>query len=250
MARLEDTRNAGICLRAQSEVPVDLLTHHVTTGFLNISEATLRKLAKSQDWSEFGSLSGVPEEMSLVAHCMLNLSPGMLKEDFVDRVLAREQSQKYAIDFLEEDMAALIRDTMEPEDQEKALNAVRPDVKDKSLLRDSAGKVFDHAIKRLPKNKRDQGDATRKEFPETRHEEIPRSWEAGPEYFCQTHVFSRWNLEGVLAHIGPRIHRSVQWPMEIELSPAWNESHPIYFVDCCGRPEGRRHSDSAAMGLV
>lgn len=164
MARLEDTRNAGICLRAQSEVPVDLLTHHVTTGFLNISEATLRKLAKSQDWSEFGSLSGVPKEMSLVAHCMLNLSPGMLKEDFVDRVLAREQSQKYATDFLEEDMAALIRDTLEPEDQEKALNAVRPDVKDKSLLRDSAGKVFDHAIKRLPKNKRDQGDATRKEF--------------------------------------------------------------------------------------
>ena len=164
MARLEDTRNAGICLRAQSEVPVDLLTHHVLNGFINIGEATLRKLAQSQDWSEFGSLSGVPEEMSLVAHCMLNLSPGMLKEDFVDRVLAREQSQKYADDFLEEDLAALIKDTMLPADQEKALHAVRPSVKDKSQLRDSAVKVFDHAIKRLPKEKRLEGDAVRKEF--------------------------------------------------------------------------------------
>ena len=175
MARLEDTRNAGICLRAQSEVPVDLLTHHVLNGFINIGEATLRKLAQSQDWSEFGSLSGVPEEMSLVAHCMLNLSPGMLKEDFVDRVLAREQSQKYADDFLEEDMAALIKDTMLPADQEKALHAVRPSVKDKSQLRDSAVKVFDHAIKRLPKEKRLEGDAVRKEF---QKQDMKRSREA------------------------------------------------------------------------
>ena len=175
MARLEDTRNAGICLRAPSEVPVDLLTHHVLNGFSNIGEATLRKLAQSQDWSEFGSLSGVPEEMSLVAHCMLNLSPGMLKEDFVDRVLAREQSQKYADDFLEEDMAALIKDTMLPADQEKALHAVRPSVKDKSQLRDSAVKVFDHAIKRLPKEKRLEGDAVRKEF---QKQDMKRSREA------------------------------------------------------------------------